>query len=140
MNKLLAMPCKRVGADINGNIYSKETLEKAIEEFNSPKRHRRNLGGLGSNTDGYINPERSSHLVDNMRFDATGEIVLVDIQVLSTPMGRLLENGYRVDSGRFGMSCVGGIDKDKNVELHRIVSVDFIEGETWEEVYGEKCK
>jgi len=75
----------------NGDVYSKEMLERMEEQVPERIKSRRLPGQLGS---GPPTPDSISHIVRSVGLDAEGRLVC-EIEVLDTPNGRVLKKLMR---------------------------------------------
>ena len=128
---ILTVPCKKVGPDMNGRIFSKEVLAKAIDEFN--ERTTVQLGQVGPVPNGYVESTEATHIVNHLEFNEGGDTVMANVTLLPTPKGNIiieiLKSGGDI---RFGLDCYGRLlDDHKTVDPKsiRIISVNAY-GET----------
>lgn len=107
----------------NGRMYPKkvmkETVQKYIEDFVSTKRA---MGELNHPASPQVNPERASHLVVSLKEDGTNWIGRA--KILSTPMGKLVENLIS-DGVQMGVSS-RGLGAVKESEGVNVVQNGFI--------------
>lgn len=70
---------------INDRVYPKETLQKAIDEYN---KQPYKLGTLGRSME--VSIVQSSHKIKNLYLDDDGSMK-ADIEILDTPVGKYLK-------------------------------------------------
>ncbi len=73
---------------INGHIYSRETLKRAVKGVQEDIENRKMLGELNSFTSFRCRLEQASHLITALWLE--GDTVRANIEVLSTPEGKKL--------------------------------------------------
>ena len=110
--------CSLIKADeptVNGRIYPREVLEKAIEEYNKKEN---NFGEFfdewkqgGYQDQGKINLSQVSHYIINSWIDDCGYISC-KIKLLDTPLGKILQETWSNKTEPF--PCFMAIT-DKNV-------------------------
>jgi hypothetical protein len=73
---------------LNGRIYSKEALERIVEDVQDKVKSRSLIGRVGTNQETRISLSEASHVVTNLEM---GEKEMVmDIEILDTPKGEEL--------------------------------------------------
>ena len=103
---------------INGNIYPKKVLEKAIEEYRGIVESRRAFGTLGYSESFVISLSDVSHIVTKV--DLESENMMVEIEVLDTKKGEELMELIRAgEKFHFGLKGFGSIDEN------RVVGIDY---------------
>lgn len=80
----------------NNRIYSRETMQKAIDEVNE-KKQGRVFGTIGMPEGNSVELGKVSHIAGNLRIDDDGQ-VLADIMVLDTPEGAKLREILKTTS------------------------------------------
>ena len=73
----------------NGRVYSKQILQREVENYWKLVRERRALGELDHPDDSVINLKNASHLVIDMWWD--GEALMGKVEILDTPSGNILK-------------------------------------------------
>ena len=73
----------------NGRVYSKNILQREVENYWKLVRERRALGELDHPDDSVINLKNASHLVTDMWWDGTA--LMGKVEILSTPSGDILK-------------------------------------------------
>ena len=91
--------------NLNGRIYPQEVLEKEVRRYNKDQiNNNRAYGELGHPEGPTINLERASHMITKLYPD--GKNFIGEAKVLSTPMGKIVEN--LLDAGaKLGVSSRG---------------------------------
>ena len=89
----------------NGRIYPQEVLEKEVRRYNKDQiNNNRAYGELGHPEGPTINLERASHMITKLFPD--GKNFIGEAKVLSTPMGKIVEN-LLDDGAKLGVSSRG---------------------------------
>ena len=89
----------------NGRIYPMEVLEKEVKRYNKEQiRENRAFGELGHPEGPTINLERASHMITALYPD--GKSFVGEAKILSTPMGKIVEN-LMEDGAKLGVSSRG---------------------------------
>ena len=89
----------------NGRVYPMEVLEKEVKRYNKDHiREKRAFGELGHPEGPTINLERASHMITKLYPD--GKNFIGEAKVLSTPMGKIVEN-LLDDGAKLGVSSRG---------------------------------
>ena len=89
----------------NGRVYPMEVLEKEVKRYNKEQiRENRAFGELGHPEGPTINLERASHMITALYPD--GKNFIGEAKVLSTPMGKIVEN-LMEDGAKLGVSSRG---------------------------------
>ena len=89
----------------NGRIYPKEILKREVDKYiQNHVNPRTALGELNHPTSPSVNPERSCHLITNLRLE--GNNYIGKAKVLSTPMGTIVRNLID-DNVQLGVSSRG---------------------------------
>lgn len=113
---------------LNGNVYSREVIERMVDDINARSSSRSFFGTIGSWPDaGCVGVLDASHLVLGARLSEDGRLTL-DVEVLDTPKGKMLKDMLsdmsRVDilpHGYGSVSC-GSVGTD-----YKLVSFDIAE-------------
>ena len=88
-----------------GRIYPQEVLEKEVRRYNKDQiNNNRAYGELGHPEGPTINLERASHMITKLYPD--GKNFIGEAKVLSTPMGKIVEN-LLDDGAKLGVSSRG---------------------------------
>ena len=89
----------------NGRIYPQQVLEKEVRRYNKDQiNNNRAYGELGHPEGPTINLERASHMITKLYPD--GKNFIGEAKVLSTPMGKIVEN-LLDDGAKLGESSRG---------------------------------
>ena len=89
----------------NGRIYPQEVLEKEVRRYNKDQiNNNRADGELGHPEGPTINLERASHMITKLYPD--GKNFIGEAKILSTPMGKIVEN-LLDDGAKLGVSSRG---------------------------------
>ena len=89
----------------NGRIYPQQVLEKEVRRYNKDQiNNNRAYGELGHPEGPTINLERASHMITKLFPD--GKNFIGEAKVLSTPMGKIVEN-LLDDGAKLGVSSRG---------------------------------
>ena len=89
----------------NGRIYPEEVLAKEVKRYNKDQiNNNRAYGELGHPEGPTINLERASHMITKLYPD--GKNFIGEAKVLSTPMGKIVEN-LLDDGAKLGVSSRG---------------------------------
>ena len=89
----------------NGRIYPMEVLEKEVKRYNKEQiKENRAFGELGHPEGPTINLERASHMITDLYPD--GKNFIGEAKILSTPMGKIVEN-LMEDGAKLGVSSRG---------------------------------
>ena len=89
----------------NGRIYPMEVLEKEVKRYNKEQiKENRAFGELGHPEGPTINLERASHMITDLYPD--GKNFIGEAKILSTPMGKIVENVME-DGAKLGVSSRG---------------------------------
>lgn len=109
----------------NGRIYTKECMEKAITDTKKLIEEKRFLGELleQSQYTG-INLSNVSHMVTDLRIEENK--IAVDIQVLKTPKGILLQEMMDAKEIEFVQRGLGKIGKDNIVTDYTLIAIDAV--------------
>lgn len=105
---------------VNGRVYPKEELEKAVAKLDDAL-----VGRLGESTG--TNPTNIdlndlAFLVENVRME--GEAVVGDMKILDTPSGRILE--ATTPAFRFVPAGTGLVDDDMKISDYEFLCVDAV--------------
>ena len=89
----------------NGRVYPMEVLEKEVRRYNKEQiKENRAFGELGHPEGPTINLERASHMITALYPD--GKNFIGEAKILSTPMGKIVEN-LMEDCAKLGVSSRG---------------------------------
>ena len=89
----------------NGRVYPMEVLEKEVRRYTKENiAQKRAFGELGHPEGPTINLERASHMITKLYPD--GKNFIGEAKVLSTPMGKIVEN-LLDDGAKLGVSSRG---------------------------------
>ena len=105
----------------NGRVYSKDILQREVENYWKLVKERRALGELDHPDDSVINLKNASHLVTDMWWD--GNALMGKVEILDTPSGdilrRLSKSGVTLGISSRGLGSV------KESQGQTIVEDDF---------------
>ena len=105
----------------NGRIYTKDVLQKEVENYWKLVKERRALGELDHPDDSVINLKNASHLVIDMWWDDSA--LMGKVEILDTPSGNILKQLAK--SGvTLGISSPG-LGTVREHQGHSIVEDDF---------------
>ena len=119
--------------NINGVIYDRKAMEKAIADYQTKIDEGKALGelaiGVGDETGLSVNFERVSHMITGVRIE--GNNVVGDIKVLDTPMGNILKQlmEFHGSGFRLGVRGIGTVNDQNVCTDFEIVSVDILNNE-----------
>ena len=89
----------------NGRVYPVEILQKEVDRYNKEFiNENRGYGELGHPEGPTVNLERVSHMVTSLKRD--GKNFVGEAKVMSTPMGKIVEN-IMDDGGKLAVSSRG---------------------------------
>ena len=89
----------------NGRVYPMEVLQKEVRRYNKEQiKENRAFGELGHPEGPTINLERASHMITDLYPD--GKNFIGEAKILSTPMGKIVEN-LMEDGAKLGVSSRG---------------------------------
>ena len=89
----------------NGRVYPQAVLEKEVRRYNKDQiNNNRAYGELGHPEGPTINLERASHMITKLFPD--GKNFIGEAKILSTPMGKIVEN-LLDDGAKLGVSSRG---------------------------------
>ena len=89
----------------NGRVYPMETLQKEVGRYNKEYiKENRAYGELGHPDGPTVNLERASHMITALYPD--GKNFIGEAKILSTPMGKIVEN-LMEDGAKLGVSSRG---------------------------------
>ena len=105
---------------INGRVYPKEELEKAIAKLDDAL-----VGRLGENTGTdptKIDLGSIAFLVENVRMDE--DSVVGDMKILPTPQGKILKES--LPAFRYAPAGTGNVDDEGNISDYNFMCVDAV--------------
>ena len=89
----------------NGRVYPMEVLEKEVERYNKEFiKENRAYGELGHPDGPTVNLDKVSHMVTKL--EADGKNFIGEAKVMSTPMGKIVQN-IMDDGGKLAVSSRG---------------------------------
>jgi hypothetical protein len=106
----------------NKRIYPRNILDREIENYQKAVRENRAVGELDHPESSSVSLQKASHIIKEMWWD--GDTVRGKIQVLTTPMGKILENLLH-DGVLIGISSRGVGSTEKTNEDIDEVQSDF---------------
>lgn len=110
---------KKYGKDSTGVIYSKETLQHAIDKLNDSALGNTLLGTVSpSIDDGNVDIRNVAFTVNNLSLDEDG--LYGYINTLNTPNGTIIQNIIPIS--RFSVAGIGMVDTDGNVSDYTLTS------------------
>jgi hypothetical protein len=108
---------------VNGRIYPKEVLKKAIEECQEKIQKGQLFGTIGNNDGIDINLKNISNIVNSIEMNDNGE-VLAKLTFLDNDNGIITEELIKKGLGIFTMKAIGNFDENSNVkEISEIKSL-----------------
>jgi len=108
---------------LNGRIYPKETLQKAVDSYN---KQTYKLGTLGRSME--VSIVQSSHKIKNLYLD--NGIMKADIEILDTPNGNILKEMIEKEIPlTLHPHFIGEVDKNNIVEIKKISILNIIKDE-----------
>lgn len=111
-------------SNLNGHIYPREEMEKAIVQYNEGNSHFGTAMRYAKATDLAIELEKISHQAKNLRIDEKGN-VFADITILNTPMSTLLKKEMEAQNISFRIAGIGSISSEGIVSDFHIISVNY---------------
>lgn len=106
----------------NKRVYPREILQREIENYQKAVRENRAVGELDHPESSSVSLQKASHIIREVSWD--GDTVVGKVEVLSTPMGKILES--LLESGvMFGISSRGVGSTEKTNEGIDLVQPDF---------------
>jgi hypothetical protein len=106
----------------NKRVYPREILDREVENYQKAVRESRAVGELDHPESSSVSLQKASHIVREMWWD--GDTVHGKVQVLTTPMGKILENLLH-DGVMIGISSRGvGSTENTNEGIDEVQS-DF---------------
>ncbi len=123
--------------NLNGRVYPRKVVEKAIVDFKEKIAKDQGLGEFTDyqcrDNDPGVKMEFVSHKVNDLKFDENDNVV-ADITILETPCGKnlkLLSEDELHKKFKFVPRGIGGFEEGNIIkEGYKLVSVDCIEKET----------
>lgn len=108
----------------NNRVYPKAVMEKAVEDYtNTYIKEKRSLGELNHPAEPVVNPERAAIMTESLT--ENGIYYMGKAKVLSTPMGKIVEN--LLDDGvKIGVSSRGLGSMKPMREGYNEVQNDFV--------------
>lgn len=106
----------------NKRVYPKEILTREIENYQKAVRENRAVGELDHPESSSVSLQKASHIIREMAWE--GDTVVGRVEVLSTPMGKILES-LLSDGVRIGISSRGVGSTEKTNEGVDQVQTDF---------------
>jgi len=105
----------------NGRVYSKDVLEREVQNYWKLVKERRALGECDHPEDSVINLKNASHLVTHMWWD--GPSLMGKVEILNTPSGQILKS--LINSGvTLGISS-RGLGSVRESQGHIMVEDDY---------------
>jgi hypothetical protein len=118
----LEFPFKADEPSLNGRIYPREVLEKAIAERQQAISERRMFGELGSDTV-RVRLEHTSHLITGLRLE--GAAVKGDVEAFPTEKGKILQAMHDEDIP-MELCPVGRGDVDPETGIISNYTLEFV--------------
>jgi hypothetical protein len=121
--KLRGLFQKANAQNANGRIYTTDILKREIEKLIAPIKERKLVGQLDHPQSATIEFSKASHLISGLQFDdATGEAV-GELELLSTPYGKIAES--LIDANvKIGISS-RGLGTVRKQDEYLVVNDDF---------------
>lgn len=113
----------------NGRIFSKKVTEEIISQINAEDL---NFGELGHSDDAIVNLANVSHEYKDGSLNEN--ILEVDINILETPMGKILKEN--LDQFVFRVKGLGIVDETGKVNDYTLLSIDAVlkENDPWKNI------
>ena len=113
----------------NGRVYSKDILQREVENYWKLVKERRALGELDHPDDSVINLKNASHLVTDMWWD--GPALMGKVEILNTPSGNILKqlasSGVTLGISSRGLGSVSESQGQTMVEDDfQLICFDFV--------------
>jgi len=112
----------------NGRIYTEEVMDAAVEKYNEDYiSQKRALGELNHPAEPIVNPERAAIMTTKLTKERADDAVyyMGKAKVLSTPMGKIVEN-LLSDGVKIGVSSRGLGSLIPQREGYNLVGNDFV--------------
>ena len=112
----------------NNRIYSENVMDKAVDSYKTDYiDQKRALGELNHPAEPVVNPERAAIMTESLNKTKTNEAVYYEgkAKVLSTPMGKIVEN-LLSDGVKIGVSSRGLGSLNPTREGYNMVGNDFV--------------
>lgn len=112
----------------NNRIYSENVMDKAVDSYKTDYiDQKRALGELNHPAEPVVNPERAAIMTESLNKTKTDEAVYYEgkAKVLSTPMGKIVEN-LLSDGVKIGVSSRGLGSLNPTREGYNMVGNDFV--------------
>ena len=112
----------------NNRIYSENVMDKAVDSYKTDYiDQKRALGELNHPAEPVVNPERAAIMTESLSKTKTNEAVYYEgkAKVLSTPMGKIVEN-LLSDGVKIGVSSRGLGSLNPTREGYNMVGNDFV--------------
>lgn len=106
----------------NKRIYPRDILAREIDNYQKAVREKRAVGELDHPESSSVSLKNASHIIREMAWD--GDTVVGKVEVLSTPMGKILENLLQ-DGVMIGISSRGVGSTERTNEGIDQVQQDF---------------
>jgi hypothetical protein len=121
--KLRGLFQKANAQNANGRIYTTDILKREIEKLIAPIKERKLVGQLDHPQSATIEFSKASHLISGLQFDdASGEAV-GELELLSTPYGKIAES--LIDANvKIGISS-RGLGTVRKQDEYLVVNDDF---------------
>lgn len=121
--------------NLNNRIYTKETAEKIVEQFNKMKEESGGVfGELGYQSEENfigINLLNRSHEIEEIHIDESQKALVGTIKVLDSPKGNIVKELYD-PKNMVGLSCrprgTGTVNENGEIEDFEIISFDLVSG------------
>lgn len=112
----------------NNRIYTEKVMDNAVDAYtNDYINEKRALGELNHPAEPVVNPERAAIMTESLSKTRASDAVYYEgkAKVLSTPMGKIVEN-LLSDGVKIGVSSRGLGSLQPNREGYNMVGNDFI--------------
>jgi hypothetical protein len=120
----------------NGRRYPKKLIEREVKKLSKVVSERRLLGELDHPSDEVVHLANASHLVTDLQMD--GSRVIGEIEILSTPAGKVLEelvkSGVKVGVSSRGVGTLTHVVDEDVYEVN-----DNLNMITWDMVSEPSC-
>ena len=117
--------------NLNGRIYTKETVEKMVDQFNKLKETGPVLGELGYPENFEVNLVNVSHEIEFVHLNEENKTLVGTIRLLDTPKGKIVQELVKPGHD-IGLSCrprvSGTVNENKEIEDYELFSFDLVSG------------
>lgn len=112
---------------VSGNVYPKEVIQKAIDEYMEIPAYKR-FGCFGIQETPAVELINASHKVKSVEIEK--DSVVAEIELLTTPMGEklkeMLDNKISLEFKPRGIGSVNRHAGDKILDDYQLISIDCV--------------